>query len=70
MAFESIPAKLPIMEIQTTIQNHTEHLIKKVLENIFLGIPGGPTPIIFVISEHWPHNAVLWLEQPDSELGV
>ena len=54
IALESNLAKLPIMEIQTTIQNHTEPLMEilpdrrmqKVLENMLLGILGGQTPII------------------------
>ena len=54
IALESILAKLPIIEIQTTIQNHTEPLMEmlpdrrmqKVLENMLLGILGGQTPII------------------------
>ena len=54
IALESILAKLPIMEIQTTIQSHTEPLMKmlpdsrmkKVLENMLLGILGGQTPVI------------------------
>ena len=54
IALESILAKLPIMEIQKTIQSHTEPLMemlpdsrmKKVLENMLLGILGGQTPVI------------------------
>ena len=54
IALESILAKLPIMEIQTTIQSHTDALMgmlpdkrmKKVLENMLLGILGGQTPVI------------------------
>ena len=54
IALESIFAKLPIMEIQTTVQSHTEPLMKmlpdprmkKVLENMILGILGGQTPVI------------------------
>ena len=54
IALESILAKLPIMEIQTTIQSHTEPLMemlpdkrmKKVLKNMILGILGGQTPVI------------------------
>ena len=54
IALESILAKLPIMEIQRTIQSHTEPLMemlpdsrmKKVLENMMLGILGGQTPVI------------------------
>ena len=54
IALESILAKLPIMEIQRTIQSHTEPLMqmlpdkrmKKVLENMLLGILGGQTPVI------------------------
>ena len=54
IALESLLAKLPIMEIQTTIQSHTESLMemlpdkrmKKVLENMLLGILGGQTPVI------------------------
>jgi len=54
IALESILAKLPIIEIQTTIQSHTAPLLemlpdkrmKKVLENMLLGILGGQTPVI------------------------
>jgi hypothetical protein len=54
IALESILAKLPIMEIQKTIQSHTEPLMemlpdsrmKKVLESMLLGILGGQTPVI------------------------
>ena len=54
IALESILAKLPISEIQDTIQSHTEPLMemlpdrrmKKVLENMLLGILGGQTPVI------------------------
>ena len=54
IALESNLAKLPIMEIKRTIQSHTEPLMerlpdsrmKKVLENMMLGILGGQTPVI------------------------
>jgi len=54
IALGSILAKLPMMEIQITIQSHTESLMgmlpdkrmKKVLENMLLGILGGQTPVI------------------------
>lgn len=54
IALESISAKLPIMKIQDSIQSHTEVLMKmlpdkrmkKVLENMLLGILGGQTPLI------------------------
>lgn len=54
IALGSILAKLPVMEIQITIQSHTESLMgmlpdkrmKKVLENMLLGILGGQTPVI------------------------
>jgi hypothetical protein len=54
IALGSILAKLPIMEIQITIQRHTQSLMgmlpdkrmKKVLENMLLGILGGQTPVI------------------------
>jgi hypothetical protein len=54
IALESVLAKLPIMEIQATIQSHTEPLMEilpdsrmqKVLENMMLGILGGQTPVI------------------------
>jgi len=54
IALESILAKLPIREIQDTIQSHTGPLMeilpdrrmKKVIENILLGILGGQTPVI------------------------
>jgi hypothetical protein len=54
IALESVLAKLPIMEIQGTIQSHTAPLMEmlpdsrmqKVLENMLLGILGGQTPVI------------------------
>lgn len=54
IALESIPAKLPIMKIQDSIQSHTEGLMKmlpdkrmkKVLGNMLLGILGGQTPLV------------------------
>ena len=54
IALESNLAKLPIMEIQKTIQSHTvpmtkmlpDKRMKKVLENMMLGILGGQTPVI------------------------
>jgi hypothetical protein len=54
IALESILAKLPMIEIQTSIQGHTGPLMemlpdkrmKKVLENMLLGILGGQTPVI------------------------
>ena len=54
IALESVFAKLPILEIQRTIQSHAEPLMemlpdvrmKKVLENMMLGILGGQTPVI------------------------
>jgi hypothetical protein len=54
IALGSILAKLPIMEIRITIQGHTQSLMgmlpdkrmKKVLENMLLGILGGQTPVI------------------------
>jgi len=53
IALEAILAKLPIEELQPTIQNHigcmTERLpdkrLKRVLEDMVLGIPGGETPV-------------------------
>lgn len=54
IALESIFAKLPIMEIKGTIRNHSEPLMRllpdkrmrKVIENMLLGILGGQTPVI------------------------
>ena len=54
IALESNLAKLPIMEIQKTIQSHTGPLIKmlpdsrmkKVLGNMLFGILGGQTPVL------------------------
>ena len=54
IALERILAKLPIREIETTLQSHTESLmdmlpdkrLQKVLKNMLLGILGGQTPII------------------------
>jgi hypothetical protein len=54
IALESILARLPIMKILDSIQSHTDALMKilpdkrmkKVLENMLLGILGGQTPLI------------------------
>jgi hypothetical protein len=54
IALESIFAKLPILEIRGTIRNHSEPLMRllpdkrmrKVIENMMLGILGGQTPVI------------------------
>jgi hypothetical protein len=54
IALESLLAKLPIIEIRTSIRSHTDPLMemlpdkrmKKVLENMLLGILGGQTPVI------------------------
>ena len=54
IALESILAKLPIMKIQTSIQSPTDALMKmlpdkqmkKVLENMLLGILSGQTPVL------------------------
>ncbi|HEX5807348.1 MAG TPA: transposase, partial [Anaerolineales bacterium] len=54
IALESIFAKLPILEIRGTIRNHSEPLMRllpdkrmrKVIENMLLGILGGQTPVI------------------------
>ena len=54
IAPESILAKLPMMEIQATIQSHAGSLMemlpdkrmRKVLRNMLLGILGGQTPVI------------------------
>jgi len=54
IALESIFAKLPILEIRGTIRNHSEALMRllpdqrmrKVIENMLLGILGGQTPVI------------------------
>lgn len=54
IALESIFGKLPIMEIRGTIRNHSEPLMRmlpdkrmrKVIENMLLGILGGQTPVI------------------------
>lgn len=54
IALESVFAKLPIMEIKGTIRNHSEPLLRllpdkrmrKVIENMMLGILGGQTPVI------------------------
>ena len=60
IALESILAKLPIMEIEATIQRHAESLMKmlpdkrmqKVLKNRVLGILGGQTPVITGMARH------------------
>ena len=54
IALESILAKLPMVEIKKTIQNHTWPLMimlpdkrmRSVLESMLLGILGGQTPVI------------------------
>lgn len=54
IALEGILAKLPVMKIQETIQSYSQPLMdrlpdirmKKVLENMVLGILGGQTPLI------------------------
>jgi hypothetical protein len=54
IALESNFAKLPILEIKETIKNHCEPLMsmlpdkrmRKVIENMMLGILGGQTPVI------------------------
>jgi hypothetical protein len=54
IAFENHLAKLPITEIQETIQSHSAALMetlpdvrmKRVLENMLLGLLGGQTPVI------------------------
>ncbi len=54
IALENVLAKLPMMEIERTLQSHTEPLMemvpdrrmKKVLNNMMLGILGGQTPVI------------------------
>lgn len=54
IALESIFAKLPILEIKETIENHSEPLLRKlpdkrmrkVIETMLLGILGGQTPVI------------------------
>jgi hypothetical protein len=54
IAPESIFGKLPILEIRGTIRNHSEPLMRllpdkrmrKVIENMMLGILGGQTPVI------------------------
>lgn len=69
IALGSILAKLPIMEIQITIQSHTESLMgmlpdkrmKKVLENMLLGILGGQTPVITGIArQSWKTEGETW----------
>ena len=54
IALESILAKFPILQIEVTIQSHSEALMKmlpdkrmkKVLNTMLLGILGGQTPVI------------------------
>ena len=54
IALESILAKLPMMEIQKTVQSHSapmmamlpDRRMKKVVEKMVLGILGGQTPVI------------------------
>ena len=54
IALESLLAKLPIKEIERTLESHTAALMerlpdrrmKKVLRNMLLGILGGQTPVI------------------------
>jgi hypothetical protein len=60
IALESIFAKLPILEIKETIKKHSEPLLKllpdkrmrKVIENMLLGILGGQTPVITGMARH------------------
>lgn len=60
IARESIFAKLPILEIRETIRNHSEPLLRllpdqrmrKVIENMLLGILGGQTPVITGMARH------------------
>jgi hypothetical protein len=54
IALENILAKLPILQLEATIQSHTAALMKmlpdkrmkKVLNNMILGILGGQTPVV------------------------
>ncbi len=69
IALENVLAKLPILEIQRTIQSHTEALMemlpdrrmKKVLENMILGILGGQTPVITGMARQlWKQEGESW----------
>jgi hypothetical protein len=69
IALENILAKLPMMEIERTLQSHTEPLMemvpdrrmKKVLNNMMLGILGGQTPVITGMARQlWKQEGETW----------
>ena len=69
IASENILAKLPMMEIERTLQSHTEPLMemlpdqrmKKVLRNMLLGILGGQTPVITGMARQtWKQEGETW----------
>jgi len=69
IALENILAKLPMMEIERTLQSHTEPLMemvpdqrmKKVLKNRLLGILGGQTPVITGMARQlWKEEGETW----------
>lgn len=69
IALENILAKLPMQEIERSIQHHTEPLremlpdrrMKKVLKNMVLGILGGQTPVITGMARQvWKQEGETW----------
>jgi hypothetical protein len=69
IALENNLAKLPMLEIERTIQSHTEPLMemlpdrrmKKVLKNMMLGILGGQTPVITGMARQlWKEEGETW----------
>lgn len=69
IALENVLAKLPMMEIEQTIQSHTEPLLemlpdrrmKKVLKNMILGVLGGQTPVITGMARQlWKPEGETW----------
>jgi len=69
IALENVFAKLPMLEIERTVQSHTAPLMemlpdrrmRKVLENMLLGILGGQTPVITGMARHlWKQEGEIW----------
>lgn len=69
IALETVLAKLPLMEIERSIQDHTEPLLEmlpdrrmeKVLKNMILGVLGGQTPVITGMARQvWKQEGETW----------
>jgi len=69
IALENLLAKLPLQEIEHTIQSHTKPLLdmlpdrrmKKVLKNMLLGMLGGQTPVITSMARQvWKQGGETW----------